>query len=171
MPNQYTFVPTRKPIFVIGPSIAYIPLTQGQMALVDADDAEELASFNWCAHLSRNRVYYVQRSMKVDGGQKYQSMHGFLLPEASEVDHKNRNPLDNRRANLRPATTSENAMNRGLRKDNRSGVKGVNFQCNKWHASIRFKGKTKHLGHYASFQDAVSARKIAEAEFHGEFAN
>ena len=60
-----------------------------------------------------------------------------------------------------------------VRKNNTSGVPGVDWRASKgtWRASICFKGKRYYLGSYRSFDDAVKARKEAEAEFHDRFLN
>ncbi len=52
---------------------------------------------------------------------------------------------------------------------NTSGVRGVYFDKNakKWRARLRFKGKLMDFGSYSSFDDAVKARKQAEAEYFG----
>lgn len=60
----------------IGPSIAYLALTQGQFALIDRDDAAYLGSFNWCADwCAHTKSYYAQR---LAGGVKIK-LHRFLL--------------------------------------------------------------------------------------------
>lgn len=87
-------------------------------------------------------------------------------------DHINRNPLDNRKENLRPATYSENCRNRGKRKDNTSGVTGVSFDKwkNKWVAYVTINKKLKYLGYFDNKYDAILSRLKAEKEFYGEFA-
>lgn len=89
-----------------------------------------------------------------------------------EVDHINRNKLDNRRENLRICSRLENVRNTGLRTNNSSGVIGVYYRerFKKWHASIRINGKAKSLGYYHDKKDAIAARKRAEIKYFGEFA-
>ena len=81
------------------------------------------------------------------------------------VDHKDRNPLNNRWSNLREVTQRVNAQNRSLNSNNKSGVRGVywNNQMHKWHAQIAKDRKKIHLGLFDSFDDAVLARKHAES--------
>lgn len=95
------------------------------------------------------------------------------LPAKGEIDHINGNTLDNRIANLRLATHSQNGHNTDLRRNNKSGVKGVSWNADRsrWVASITINGKAKNLGRYDEFDDAVAARKKAEAEYHGVFAH
>lgn len=58
-----------------------------------------------------------------------------------------------------------------IRRNNTSGVPGVDWRSSKgtWRASICFKGKRYHLGSYLEFEDAVIARKQAEAVLHDRF--
>lgn len=95
------------------------------------------------------------------------------LPEGAEIDHINGDTLDNRIANLRLATRAQNGANQGLRRNNTSGVKGVSWDAKRgrWFASITIEGKSKALGRFDDFDDAVAARKAAEDEHHGVFAH
>lgn len=83
------------------------------------------------------------------------------------VDHKNKNPDDNRICNLRLATNSENQQNTKIRSDNISGEKGISFLKTKncWRSRISIQRKTYHLGYFQSIEDAITARKIAENKF------
>ena len=99
-----------------------------------------------------------------------------ILPVPSgyvpEHIHGARSKNDNRKANLRVATQSQNLMNTTTRKDNTSGVKGVRWRkdTNKWTAFIWVEKKCVSLGCFNNFDDAVVARKRAEMEYFGEFS-
>jgi hypothetical protein len=100
-------------------------------------------------------------------------MHRFLIGEAGlYVDHRNGDGLDNRRANLRSATNSQNQANRGKSKRNKSGFKGVYFHkpAQKFLASIQFEGKLRHLGLFADPIEAAKAYDAAALEYFGQFA-
>jgi hypothetical protein len=83
------------------------------------------------------------------------------------VDHKNKNPDDNRICNLRLATNSENQQNTRVRVDNKTGAKGISFSKDKncWRSRISIKGHTFHLGYFENIDEAIHARKIAENQF------
>ena len=83
------------------------------------------------------------------------------------LDHINRDKSDNRIANLRVATASENTHNVGLRKDNSSGYSGVNWhkRTNTWQVRIRIAGAHVFIGHFKNLKDAVEAR-IAHEKLH-----
>ena len=91
---------------------------------------------------------------------------------SKETDHINGDRSDNRLANLREVSESENRRNRGKYSNNTSGVTGVYWKkgANKWSAYIRTKGKPHHLGYFSFFEEAVKARKQAEIE-HGFHPN
>lgn len=101
---------------------------------------------------------------------KLMRMHVFL--GLKWHDHIDRNPFNNRKINLRPATTQENNRNRSLDKRNTSGFTGVrwNKKLQKWIADIKIEFKTTHLGVFQNKEDAVKARLNAEAKYYGEFA-
>lgn len=106
-------------------------------------------------------------------GGKVTKLHRLLLsPGAGQVvDHINRNKLDNRRANLRLATSGQNNANRGSSKNKTCcPFKGVYaFPANKsnpWVASC----KGKHLGYFASAEAAAWAYDVAAKKVFGRFA-
>ena len=82
----------------------------------------------------------------------------------SLIDHINRNPDDNRICNLRLATNSQNQQNTGIRKNNKSGAKGVSYcqDSNNWRVRITKQDKTFDFGRFKNFDLAVEARKKAE---------
>lgn len=84
---------------------------------------------------------------------------------SSHIDHINRNPADNRFANLRLATAAQNGMNRKLDKRNASGVTGVTWckTSKKWRVDIEDQGKSFYLGRFDDLDKAISVRKSAEA--------
>ena len=86
-----------------------------------------------------------------------------------EGDHHNRNKRDNRAANLRPATRSQNAANAGMPCNNTSGVKGVSFNraAQKW---VVYVGR-EHWGTYDDFDIACLIRHEAAAKTYGEFSH
>jgi hypothetical protein len=86
----------------------------------------------------------------------------------AQIDHKNCNPDDNRWENLREATHTENARNKRLNRNNRSGHKGVYWhsQNRKWVAQL---GRLR-LGSFGDKESAAAAYAKAAAERFGEFA-
>lgn len=90
------------------------------------------------------------------------------------IDHKNTNRSDNRWANLRAATNSQNVANGKVRVTNRLGIKGVVRVRSKkpqWHAHICKDGKNVCLGKFSSPEFAQAAYLTAARRLFGEFAN
>ena len=141
-----------------------IPLTRGQSAIVDEADYEWLNQWKWHVSMgSKNRTYHARRSFEIDGRTASTTMHrqimGLERGDRREVDHINRNTLDNRRANLRIVTTSENNFNKAKRPDNTSGFTGVYKVKNKdrWIARTTMIKKVFSLGIYCSAVEASDA--------------
>lgn len=89
----------------------------------------------------------------------------------SLIDHRNLDGLDNRWCNLREATKSQNSQNTKIRRDNKSGYKGVFFvpQRGMWRADIRLPHVRKHLGFFDDPAEAHEAYAKAAAENYGEY--
>ena len=143
-----------------------IALTQEKFALVDDEDFEHLNRWKWCFA----NGYAVR-----DGGKQMTIlMHRVVnnTPDGLETDHRNQDRLDNRKANLRNATNSQNQMNRAKSSGCSSRYKGVywNKRDSKWMARIKINGKLTHLGYFIC--EIVAAAKYNEEakKLFGEFA-
>lgn len=88
-----------------------------------------------------------------------------------QIDHINLDRSDNRWANLRAADKRQNAMNTRVRRDNKSGYKGVCWDqgCNKWRADIRLPSVRKHLGLFDDPEAAHAAYARAATRYFGEY--
>ncbi len=153
-----------------------IELTQGQVALISDIDYEYLMQWKWCAHWYRNGFRATRNSLKVNGKQKSILMHRVIAErmgiDIAQIDHKDQNPLNNQRPNLRSATVSQNLHNRGAQKNSTTGVKGVYFdkQRGKYRAQIRVEGKQYYLGLYDTIPEAIVVVQRKREELVGEFA-
>lgn len=87
-------------------------------------------------------------------------MHYGGIPKGCEIDHINGDRNDNRLENLRMVTRSENAKNKALNKNNKSGVSGVFFS--KKLSSWVVKCSGEYIGCYKSFPQACESRIVAE---------
>lgn len=148
--------------------VAFRQIKNGIIIKVDKEDEHLLEEYSW----SLNSDGYP--SSHIDG--KTKCLHQIILgkKEGFEIDHIDRNPLNNCRLNLRYVTHHQNMMNTSKQKNNTSGFRGVTWDrhAKKWAAQIFVNGKHLHLGLYTDIMDAAAAYK-AEAlikfeEFIGE---
>lgn len=90
------------------------------------------------------------------------------------LDHINGDGLDNRISNLREVTKSQNAMNRTVKSDNVTGVKGVSKRIMrtgsvKYVANIFLNGKSKYLGRFLTLAEASEAYELAAKKCFGDY--
>ena len=90
--------------------------------------------------------------------------------DKSVVDHINGNGLDNRKANLRIASATENGRNRRRHSNNTSGFKGVKKDKGRWVANIGGSKNRIRLGSFETPEEAHAAYCEAANRLHGEFA-
>jgi hypothetical protein len=89
----------------------------------------------------------------------------------AQIDHINGIRNDNRIANLREATNTENCRHGGLPRHNTSGFKGAIKWRGRWAARIKVNKKVIHLGMFDTPEQAHEAYCKAAQEKHGEFWN
>ena len=134
----------------------------------DLDDYDLIKQYAWYEVVLRD-VYHEVRAYDRNSKKHINmfDLFGYYYP-----DHINRNPMDNRRNNLRPCTPMQNSRNIKTPKNNPSGVIGVEWHKaeNKWRARIMVDGKRIELGQYANKDDAIRARLKGEKEYFKEFA-
>jgi hypothetical protein len=150
-----------------------ISLTQGQFAVVDADDYEWLSKFIWIAQPTTCHQFYALRYVSHGRSiRMHREILGLKRDDCRQGDHINGNTLDNRRSNLRVSTAAENIRNQKIKSSNTSGFKEVNFrkERNRWVASIRVNGKAKRLGAFLTPKEAHVAYCEAARRYFGEFA-
>lgn len=150
------------------PSHIEIECFDGKKIIISPEDLDIVAPYVW--HVDKNGYAITKK----DG--KMYKMHRIIMGLSTcntlEVDHINRNTIDNRRTNLRIATRSQNCINRGLLSSNKSGTAGVYWASSvgKWAAQISNNGVKHYLGVFDSLEDAVLARQSQESVLHKQFS-
>ena len=151
-------------------NITYIFATgRKEPAIIDTEDYEKIKDYCW-HHMKGNYT----RTQTVNNGKRITVLLHRLIMGVDpniQVDHINRNPLDNRKSNLRVSTQQENCFNRSIQKNNSSGYVGVSKdnRSNRWLAFINVNGKRICLGYHKNIEDAIHAREQAEINYFKEF--
>jgi len=150
-----------------------IPLSHGKFAIVDEEDFARVSAFEWRAVRARqtNDNWYAKRTESKDGATLNVYMHRFILgvPGGVEVDHADRDGLNNTRENLRECSRSLNCANKQLERP-ASGYRGVSFVKGKWQARVTVDGRVRSLGVYLSAEEAARVRDAFVSQLYGEFA-
>jgi len=159
-----------------GYSFRRIKLAQGKYTILDEDDFYRLNNFQWCLKEDEDGYASVVRiNNQREKGPTILSMHREIMnaPPGRLVDHRDSDAMDNRSANLRFATPTENSCNRRKKTNTSSQFKGVSFnkRNKKWCARIKYEGKSIWLGSFLSELDAAKAYDEAAKKYHKEFAH
>jgi len=144
-----------------------IKLNHRLVGLVQFDDADAnlLEGGSWSMHCDGYAHAWRKSHLVL--------MHRLIMgaKPGEEVDHINGDKLDNRRANLRIVSRTQNCMNTGVFCNNKSGVKGVCWhkRVNRWEAYITINKKQTHLGVFPTLEAAAEVRRLAEIKYFGDY--
>lgn len=116
---------------------------------LDDDAPSEITTTKWYLHSAGYAV-----------NSKRQYLHHFVMkPEKGyDIDHINRDKLDNRKSNLRLVTRSENRINTGKQVNNTSGHKNITKEGNSWRVQFQINKEYIRLGSFKSIGQAIKAR-------------
>ena len=151
-----------------------ISLSRNQKTLVDDEIYEYLSNYKWqvsqYGHAQRN-IKKPKRTTKAMHRTVWEYFNG-SIPEGYQIDHIDRNRLNNQIKNLRLATLREQTLNRSTRKDSFTGLKGVNYRSStgKYYSSIMAHGSSIFLGVFNCKIEAAKAYNQKAKELFGEYA-
>lgn len=148
-------------------------LNNGNEFYFDLEDYDLIKNYHWISH----KGYITCRKWNVETKSEHHvKMHRLIMGVADntdyrnvQVDHINRNKVDNRKSNLRICNNQQNNCNKSPYRKDGSKV-GVRKQKDKWMADITVNGQLIRLGKYENYDDAVNARIKAEKKYWGDFA-
>lgn len=135
----------------------------------DIEDYDRIKDYCWIEDVGASGYSSVRA--KIPNTYK-NTIISWVITGKKYQDHINRNPLDNRKENLREATSAENARNCSISKNNTTGFIGVKWNKvnNNWRSEITVNKQRINLGSFKTKYDAIIARLEAEAKYYGEFA-
>lgn len=152
-----------------------IPLTQGQVALVDDADFDWLSRYKWRVFWDQHTKSFYARSTCKETGRTLR-MHrmilGLAFGDKRHGEHGDKNTLNNQRSNLRIATVFQNNQNRGLMHSNTSGYKNVSWtpKTQTWMVQMMANGVRGFYGNFKNKEDAIRRADEVRRQLHGEFA-
>lgn len=158
--------------------VSLIPLTKNQFALVDADIYEYLDQWNWHVSVGSKHIsYYAKRNSGSSNGPTTISMASEVIGtrDGFTIHHKNHQSLDNRRCNLEHVAPTENLQLKTPHQKEAFASKYIGVSCphfktngqiSTWRAFI----KSKHIGSFATEEDAAKAYDKAASEEWGRKA-
>ena len=145
-----------------------IPIGHDLITLVDDEDAERMKYNYWRAVNFKGRWYVKAYESSSPTG--YLLLHRFLTnaPEGLEVDHIDRNSLNNQKSNLRIVTHQKNLCNQKVNSRNTLGYRGLQITpLGRWAAKTRTHGKPMYFGTFDTILDAALAYDKGMRELHG----
>lgn len=149
--------------------MAEVTLSDGSVALVDDTDYALVSGRIWHPARDKNTVY-----ARCSIGNKTVRMHRLIMSASGSdrVDHRDGNGLNNRRSNLRLATSQQNAANKHTRRSV-SGFKGVYraHRTDRWKAIITVNYRRRHIGSFSTAEQAAKAYDQVALKAFGEFAD
>ncbi len=154
--------------------MAKLILPSGHLCLIDDADEARIRELSWHAYRARcvNEKHYVRHTF-YDAERRVHALllHRFILNagDGELVDHINNNGLDNRRANLRLASRSQNNTNR-ITPGSRFGYRGVRENRGRFIGRVRFNGRQYGTSRFETPEEAARARDVLALKVQGEFA-
>ena len=159
-----------------------ISLTKGYTAIIDDEDYELISNLKWRVSVQKRKNYHTYLTCIANTprpNRKTVKLHRVIMAKYFDIkgkiiEHKNGNPLDCRKTNMRIATRQGNSANMQKKKPNSSskykGVHRADSKSKPWRAVIKFNGKQKHLGNFKTEEEAFKVYSEEHKKLFGSFS-
>lgn len=155
--------------FIIDGSVVFGYTSNSECFIFDSTDIGEASKHTWIRKHFRDG-WYVYTTVKG----KFTYFHTVILNNlecVKQVDHINRDKLDNRRKNLRFCNLQQNSFNQGISKANTLGYKGLHrHKSGRWNVGITFCQRIISLGIYDTKEEAASVYDAASELLFDKFS-
>lgn len=151
--------------------VVYLGLTKGMETKFDLSDLPLIEGYYWHVH-GREKYWYARSNSRHTSTSDIR-MHRLIMKanDGEMVDHIDGDTLNNCKNNLRICSRAENARNRSVQKNNKTGYRGVcHSKGGRYKAVIWEDGKSKHIGTFGDKIDAAKAYNKKAEELFGEFS-
>lgn len=152
------------------------PTNSDLKIIIDSEDYEKISITKWFLFYKKKnrRKKYVKSTGKIRG--KQVTLHRYILgldDKNIQVDHRDGNPLNNRKSNLRICTITENNRNKTSHINSTSKYLGVCYDRHrdKWAACLMYNRKKVFNKRFNNEIDAAIAYNNEASKYFGEFAN
>lgn len=163
-----------RPLIFPGDGTALVPLSKGLFSIIDEEDAPKVAGWCWTALTLKLTNYATRIDREVGAVYIHRVIFGLVRGDGVEVDHIDRNGLNNRKSNLRVCTSSQNRSWALYDFTSESGYIGVRKYRRQhgftYQAVVKHHGKQHLLGFFDDPIEAARARDAKALELFGPFA-
>ncbi len=139
-------------------------------AIIDEEDFKKVSEYHWWFN-GRYVVREKRYGLRKDNKKHKYYLHRVIMDLEKDnkliIDHRDKNPLNNQKSNLRACTQVENQQNSKMLRNNTSGVKGVMWwkTLGYWIAFGKYNNKRVWHKYFKKFEDAVESRKEFERQY------
>jgi len=141
-----------------------VAVKNGAVFLIDTVDLSLIQDYTWKIERTGKKFYVMGYSPTLGSIYLHRLLLGLRKDDPIQVDHLSGVSVDNRRNNIRRASSVQNAWNLQESRTNKLGVTGVSKVGDRYQARINKNQKRTSLGYFDTIEEASEAYSKAAAE-------